>query len=499
MTPRLSAGVLLLALAAGAAAQPKLLQGLAKDGPADPPERPKETAYAMTLRAAGQPLPAMKHELLPTFRDQTRNNAALLYHRALHLMSENRKPGKETGEAQIKIEELLNKPLKDIPVEELRAYLKPFPGTFRELEAAAKCRDCDWGLSDRIAAEQIALLLPEMQKCRELAFLLKVRCRLHLAEGNVDAALRDIQTGLAMGRHVGRSETLISFLVGNAITAIMLNELHPVMQAPKSPNLYWALTALPQPLMPLEAAMEGEMRSLDGMIALPRDLDEPMTAEQARLALDNMWARMQKWSGELGAGNVPRMGVNESRFFLAAYVTMTHPTAKKNLLAAGKTEAELAAMPAAQVVLLDATVRYRNVRDQFMVWMFKPHDEAVKGMKMFEDTLKAMRQQPADYLNVMLGLLMPAVHKVYDSQQRTERRVASLRVVEAVRLHTAKTGKAPATLDDITLVPVPADPTTGKPFAYAVTDGGFTVAVGPPAGQQPNPGNAWTYKITWAK
>ncbi len=497
MTSRVLAAALLFT--AAAAAQTKLKEGLAGNMPPGPPvAEPTETVYALTLKAVGPPAPALKYELLVNPRDTTRANAALLYHRAIHLMAENRKPGKEGGEERLRIDHLFEKPMTDIPAADLREYLKPFGSALREAEAAAKCRDCEWGLGDRLTAEGIAVLIPEIQKMRELAFLLKVRCRLHVLDGNTAGALHDIQTGLTMAKHVSRSEMLISYLVGNAVAAIMLNELNVVLEAPGCPNVYWALTALPRPLLPMDAAVEGEMRSMDAMIGLPANVDEPMTADQARLALDTVWAKMTRLSDDLGAAGMPRMKLNESRVFLAGYVTLTHPAAKKSLLAAGKTDAEVAAMPAAQVVLLDSAIRYRNLRDQYMMWLTKPYEEGAKGLKTFDESFKKLKER-ADYLNIMLGLLMPAVQKVYDVQWRTERRVASLRVVEAVRLHAAATGKVPAKLEDITAVPVPNDPVTGKPFAYALTAAGFTVTVGPPPGHQSNRGNAWKYQITWAK
>jgi hypothetical protein len=47
-----------------------------------------------------------------------------------------------------------------------------------------------------------------------------------------------------------------------------------------------------------------------------------------------------------------------------------------------------------------------------------------------------------------------------------DRRIAALRTIEAVRLHLTEKGKLPEKLDDITVVPVPTDPLTGKPFEY---------------------------------
>ena len=169
--------------------------------------------------------------------------------------------------------------------------------------------------------------------------------------------------------------------------------------------------------------------------------------------------RVQKLADEPGT-----QGLADGRLGLAFYITLQHPSARKSLLAAGKTEAELDAMPPAQVVMLDALVRFRNLRDEHFVWFNAPYAEAIQGMRMSEAKIQDLHKSPPlDYLQTMLLLLLPAVDKVYGAEVRTERRMASLRVVEAVRLHAARNdGKLPAKLADVTAVPVPGGPGDGQ-------------------------------------
>ena len=459
-------------------------------------QEPKSAEYALTLRPVGPPLPSFKYELVPA-RDLVRNNAALLDHRALHLLADARPPGNEFYETLQKLEAARDKPLADFPKNQARTFLKPFLHVFKELEAAARCDHCEWGTEDRIAAEGIGFLLPDAQKLRDLANLLALRARLHAADGKTDLALRDVQTGFALARHAAQGPTLIHFLIGNAISALMVRELEQVMQVPGCPNLYWSLTALPRPLVSLKKGMEGELRSMEATIPMPKDVDKgPMTPEAALAALDRLWAGIQKLADE-----PDRLGLAQSRLGLAAYITMQHPSARKALLAAGKTEAELDAMPPAQVVMLDSLVRFRNLRDEHFVWFNAPYAEAMQGMRLSEARIRELkRSPPLDYLQTMLLLLLPAVDKVYLAEVRTERRIASLRVAEAVRLYAAgHDGKPPAALADVTEVPLPADPTTGRPFEYAAEGNRFTVNVPPPPGEKPNQGNTWKYVVTLAR
>jgi hypothetical protein len=67
---------------------------------------------------------------------------------------------------------------------------------------------------------------------------------------------------------------------------------------------------------------------------------------------------------------------------------------------------------------------------------------------------------------------------------RTDRRLAALQTIEAIRLHAARNaGKLPNRLVDIKAVPVPVDPMTGQLFDYIVKDSTFTLKGAPIQGQ----------------
>jgi hypothetical protein len=480
---RFAAAVLALVLVAPVVAQ-------------DEPKALETTTYVLTLKPAAPPVPLFRYEFVPSFRNQTANNAALLQHRALHLLAEHRPAAKEFFESRDKFEKTLKVALKDYPKEEVRAFLKPFANVFKEMEAAARCERCEWGLEERIAAEGISVLIPDAQRMRELSFLLALRTRLHAADGKVDLALKDIQTGFALARHAGAGGTLIHFLIGAAITSQVMSSLEQVMQTPDCPNLFWSLTSLPRPLIDFRKGMEGELRSLEGMIPIPKDVDKgPMSPEEALVALDRFWTAMVKFTDE-----PPPLGLLESRMALAFFITLQHPGARKSLLAAGKTEAELDAMPAAQVVMLDALIRFRNIRDQSFVWYNLPYSEAIQGLRQMDQEVKMIREGPFDYLKLVIPLMMPAIDRVYGAQLRVERRIASIRAVEAVRLQAAKNdGKLPAKLAEVTVVPMPTDPATGQPFEYVVDGNKFTINVPPPPGDKADQHNHWKYVVTIGK
>ena len=67
-------------------------------------------------------------------------------------------------------------------------------------------------------------------------------------------------------------------------------------------------------------------------------------------------------------------------------------------------------------------------------------------------------------------MLAPAVAKVHAASVRTDRYVATLRCLEAVRLYSAThRGKLPEKLGDVKPLPLPLDPVTGATAAVKVT------------------------------
>lgn len=66
----------------------------------------------------------------------------------------------------------------------------------------------------------IAVLLPSVQKCRELTSALVARAMLRTGNGDFDGAWQDLIACHRLARHIGRGPTLIEGLVGIAIEAI---------------------------------------------------------------------------------------------------------------------------------------------------------------------------------------------------------------------------------------------------------------------------------------
>src|SRR5207248_7742508 len=128
----------------------------------------------------------------------------------------------------------------------------------------------------RVKTDGTSLLLPDLQKMRELANSLRDRFRDEVAARRFDDALTTAKTMFAMSRHMGEHPTLIGDLVAIAIAYVTIGPLEEMLEQPGCPNLYWALTNLPSPLISLDKGLEGERVLILAELAGLSDTD-PMT------------------------------------------------------------------------------------------------------------------------------------------------------------------------------------------------------------------------------
>ena len=107
--------------------------------------------------------------------------------------------------------------------------------------------------------ETVEFLLPEFQSSRELARMLALRTRLAIAEHRYDDAIEFMRQQYRLGHDVAKEPFLVCGLIGIAIDGIANGTIIELMANPDSPNMYWALTELPQPAIDLQSAVRFEM------------------------------------------------------------------------------------------------------------------------------------------------------------------------------------------------------------------------------------------------
>ena len=220
-----------------------------------------ETLIRLSVSPAPAPKPALRYLLLPELKEMNPGNPIQNY---LKCFMEQQKFffDKEAFERR---EKLLTMPLKELPAQELKDY-----GGFalRQADWAARLDTPDWQILLKLKTDGVALLLPDVQQMQPLANALKVRFRAEVALGRFDDALRTAKTMFAMSRHMSEHPTLVGNLVGISIANLAIGPLEEMLEQPGCPNLYWALTNLPVPLVPMDKGMGGERALV--LVGVPR-------------------------------------------------------------------------------------------------------------------------------------------------------------------------------------------------------------------------------------
>jgi hypothetical protein len=443
----------------------------------------KPITVKLTVRPAQPPTPALKALLMPELPDMTAGNALTKYYKAFSLewwgniQRQDQKWFEKRDEAR-------QAPLDKMPKE--YAFVKDWK-MLREVDEGARRDHCDWEMLGVLKRDGFMTLLPDVQSMRNIAAFLALRARYELADGDIDKALYTLQTGFAMAKHMSEGPTLIYLLVGVAISQIMAEQLDAVIQHPKAPNLYWALSRLPRPFTDMARPLQGEEIAMMNFLPEYEELRKgPVPLEQAQIILERFIQQCRLF-GVDGA----------DRLSFTAQALATYPKAKTALIAAGRPQEELEAMPVPQVFLLHAMNEFVSFRDDTFKWLVLPFAEGHQGVALAEKELKR-RLEEGGSLNALLQML-PAVQKVYIASVRCDRRFAMLRAVESVRLYAANhDGQLPKGWSDITEVPVPTDPVTNKPFEYTVKDNHVTIfAPKAPGGMASN--SAFLYELTFVK
>jgi hypothetical protein len=399
-----------------------------------------ETEFLIRLNVSPKaaPKPALRYVLLPELKELTPGNPIPNYLRCL-LDQDNTARQPKLGVSALRL-----------------------------ADRAARMDKPDWQILLKVKTDGIGLLLPDLQKIRELAAGLQERFHNEVVHQRFDDGLRTARTMFAMSRHTGEHPTLIGDLVGIAIAFVAIGPLEEMLEQPGCPNLYWALTSLPNPLISIDKGLEGERALIRSEF---RELDdkEPMTEKQIKKMIFHI-DNLRDQEGKLDKK------VNGARAWIDARSKNKESirAAQLRLIEYGISEERVKRFPTDQVMLLDGYREYEILRDEVMkraylpTWQFDASDVPSKS----------------DYEKALLGFLVPALQKVRSAQGRLEQRIALLRHVEAIRMYAAAhDGKLPAKLADCP-VPLPNDPTTGKPFRYQVDGNTAHLRGTPPKGME---------------
>jgi len=413
----------------------------------------------LSLVPAAEPVPAMSYRLLPRYLDQKTGNAALFYYSAAALCPDS-DPG-DPEDIQKKISDWRDLPVDQLDRKEVDKALSSFSNCFHQIKLAAQRTYCQWEMP---LEDGFAMQMPHVATFRRMIFAMQLQIRLKIADGQTDQALEMLQHGLYMGRGIAEGPTVIQDLVGIAITALLFKEVEGLMQMPDSPNLYWALTALPDPVIDMHTSLEYEREMLFVEFPQLRNLEsQVLSPAQASAIISDFMKKIQTLGG--GMGDVPF-----KELLPVGWVMMHYSDAKEYLARKGYSQERIEALPAAQAVLIYQKQEYLEMADSLFKWFELPYSQAQPHLKKGEQRFNEHLSTKGIKANLFCTLL-PALSRIAFLQARLDRNIALLRIVEAIRMFAADhSGQLPGSLAEINAVPIPADPVTGKDFIYRRID-----------------------------
>jgi hypothetical protein len=344
------------------------------------------------------------------------------------------------------------------------AYDQKYTTMMGFLDKGARYKQIEWNEYDDLRKDGFYLLLPEVQKLRTLAAALHMRLRNEIVERQFARAAITIQTIVGIAQALEQHPCLIGNLVGIAILQVAASGLEEMVGQPGCPNLYWAITDLPSPIIHQRLAVGGEKIFLTSHFRPYLTTARVLSDKEIEAFLAEMNELLKFDESENRAGKVFRDA--RIRFGLIAADLKRIEVVRKRLIAAGADAATVKAMPAIQIAIQDEFHRYEILRDEFFKAYQLPYFVAKPFMK---ETEVALLKGKANG-DIVGPAFLPAVWKTKQAQARVEMRFAAIRIVEAIRLHCHKHGELPATLA-ATGLPMPVDPFHGTGFTYELRDG----------------------------
>ncbi len=429
--------------------------------------------YRMTVTPAPEPIPPLRHRLAVREIELMPGNAATHYLRAFPESGFESRVKSLVDQHGEEFYDWINSseiPLTEFPLEKAREAVASFDSVVDHFIAPASLRrECDWGLGieEMRGPTIIQMLLPEFTASRTVSRVLALRARVAIAEGDYDRAIDQLRMNYRLARNVGRVPFLICGLIGIAEANLGHQQVIELLAAKDSPNLYWALAELPQPLVDIRRAVQFEM-SL-GVRIFPFLIDAETAShspeEWARI-LANGLSEFGQLTSE-GSNNFNLASLEARQAAVAGMSIFFYPGAKQRLIAGGMAAEQVEAMPVGQVVVVDAAREYRRVADEIEKWAYVPYYLARQrdSTELF-DAHGATGVATRGYGYVLAALLLPAVEAARAAEARLDWQTRALQIIEAIRMHAAQAGTLPSSLDEIKVVPLPLNPATNQAYQY---------------------------------
>ncbi len=453
---------------------------IAKHSVADETPKPPRVVK-LTLSPSAPARPALKHSLVIDPYERTPGNAAQLYYRAI-LAFKDISGGKKFDDMAIKSNEKWSTgPCTGELRDEIVAWLNQIPKEIREdVRDATRRERCDFehrrtelSLSRDVRAGGYE------QNLRAFARMLRFQARVDLADAKFEEARESLRQLHQLGRDASSDPSIFSAMMGVSMVGFANQEIEYWIGSDGSPNLYWPLSAVPQPYIDVRPALVREVRALEKFMEFLHD-------SEVKMRSDDEWVRLfRNWAADNNSDFRREDGSNPLESF-DALVKLHYAPAKAWLLENGYPVDKLIGMSRGQVVAIHMHRVLREISDEFIKGIYLPETEIDSYYNDLDKRMTKELEPPERLYEIVpvAKLFMPAVHPALTAQTRVELEFAGLRTLEAIRAHMAETGALPEKLEDIKVVPLPANPITHQPLGYERTESGATLTI-PALGRVP--------------
>jgi hypothetical protein len=407
----------------------------------------------MTLHPVATTRPALQYKLLPDLAEQTPGNAVTLY----FIAAKSGPDSKVAEELVDKASDYIRMPLDKLPINEAVGLLAQFSGRLGEAHLAARRQQAIW--DPPLREDGAGARLSYLGDVRGFAILWVLQAKLQMARADWNAAGSILEDGFSLSHQLTNQAGLVQGMVSSSVDEIMLQEgVESWVGQPNAPNLYWALSDLPQPLVDLHTIAQYER-------AIPYFTFPVMLEAKSGPVAPEKWTRFITALPRLLKSGYARDegGTFESRAQAALLAARVAPRARAYLLSTGVTRETLEAMPIDQVVGLYFVEEYRrDSQEMWKAWEL-PFWEGVGQLRRTAQELEPARN---GIDSPLVAFVPPLVSPRWRFAQ-LERECALLRTIEALRDYAARhEGQPPDSLEQIKDLPIPPDPITGKPFVY---------------------------------
>jgi len=291
-----------------------------------------------------------------------------------------------------------------------------------------------------------AVLVPNLSGFRRLAYALRWRVWINSEKGRYQDAFDDIKACYRLGRHLKGNKTIIAQLVGVAIEALAVQELRSIVSQHK-----------------IESAI---------LAALQKDFEQMVADEDFVVRLDverlSTYDAIQRCFTEdrLGKGHiifeVPNvllsmeegLGLSNYSIFekflrVPLHILFTHPNKQQT----------------------------REMADRFYAF----YDEiAQKSPGQFHSEAIDIEKEAAEIIrgNILLEILTPLIHRMYELSYRNKTDVEATLVIIAILRYNQDVGDYPENLEQLVtagyIKEIPLDSfSDNKPLVYKKTDDNF--------------------------